>query len=83
MLWNEVTQVYPNKWIVFDSLAQHEEGNKLVIEDIAIVEVFDDINKAYKYYCKLHKEDKMRKLNIGDTRKEHLEYEIKRIGLMK
>ena len=29
MLWNEVRNAYPNKWIVFDSLKQHEENNKL------------------------------------------------------
>ena len=83
MLWNEVRKAYPNKWIVFDSLKQHEENNKLIIEDIAIIEVFDDINKAYKYYCELHKKDKTRLLNIGSTKDTKLQYEIKRIGLIK
>ena len=77
MLWNEVRKAYPNKWIVFDSLKQHEENNKLIIEDIAIIEVFDDINKAYKYYCGLHKKDKTRLLNIGSTKDTKLKYEIK------
>lgn len=81
MKWNEVRKTYPNKWIVFDSLNQYEENNKLIITNLAIVEVFDDINEAYKFYCKLHKEDKKRELNIGDTRKEQLSYEIERIGL--
>jgi len=44
MLWNEVRKTYPNKWIVFDSLKQYEEENKLIIEDVAIIEVFEDIN---------------------------------------
>ena len=30
MLQNEVRKVYRNKWIVFDSLKQHEEDNKYV-----------------------------------------------------
>ncbi|EHI97678.1 hypothetical protein CDLVIII_0972 [Clostridium sp. DL-VIII] len=83
MLWNEVRKTYPNKWVVFDGLKQYEEDNKLIVEDLAIVEVFSDLNTAYKYYCNLHKQDKSRKLNIGDTRKESLEFKIERIGLMR
>ena len=55
MRWSEVRKTYPNKWIVFDSLNQHEEDNKLIVSNLAIVEVFDNINDAYKFYCKLHK----------------------------
>lgn len=83
MLWNEVRNTYPNKWIVFDSLKQHEEDSILIVEDIAIIEIFDDINKGYKYYCELHKQDKTRKLNIASTKDPELQYEIKRIGLMR
>ncbi|MDF2885374.1 MAG: hypothetical protein K0R54_5947 [Clostridiaceae bacterium] len=83
MLWSEVRKTYPDKWIVFDSLKQHEEDNKLIVEELAIVEVFSDLNIAYKYYSNLHKQDKARKLNIGDTRKENLEFKIERIGLMR
>ena len=83
MLWKEVRKTYPNQWIVFDSLKQHEEDNKLIVEDLAIVEVFSDLNVAYKYHCELNKQDKSRKLNIGDTRKENLEFKIERIGPMR
>lgn len=83
MLWNEVRNTYPNRWIVFDSLKQHEEDNKLIIEDIAIIEIFDDINDAFKCYRILHKQDKTRKLNIASTKEPELQYEIKRIGLMR
>lgn len=81
MLWNEVRKTYPDRWVVFDSLKQHEEDNILYIEDIAVIEVFSDLNIAYKYYCNLHKQDKSRNLNIGDTRKEQLAFKVERIGL--
>ena len=83
MLWSEVRKTYPNKWVVFDGLKQYEEDNKLIVEDLAILEVFSDLNTAYQYYCDLHKQDKSRNLNIGDTRKENLEFKIERIGLMR
>lgn len=43
MKWEEVRKVYPNKWVVFESLKQHEEDNKVIVEDVAIIEVFDDL----------------------------------------
>lgn len=83
MKWSEARKTYPNKWIVFDSLKQHEEDNRLIVEDIAIIEVFDDLNDAFKYYRILHREDKSRQVSFDDTRKDKLEYEIKRIGLIR
>ena len=83
MKWSEARKTYPNKWIVFDSLKQHEENNKLIVEDIAIIEVFDDINDAFKYYRMLHRQDKSRQLSFDDTRKDKLEYEIERIGIIR
>ena len=83
MLWNEVRNTYPNKWIVFDSLKQHEENNNLIIEDIAIIEVFDNINDAFKCYRNLHKQDKSRQLSFGCTKETSLVYENERIGLIR
>ena len=83
MKWSEARKTYPNKWIVFDSLNQHEEDNKLIVEDIAIIEVFDDINDAFKQYRMLHRQDKSRQLSFDDTRKDRLEYEIERIGIIR
>lgn len=83
MKWDEARKTYPHKWIVFDSLKQHEEGNKLIIEDIAIIEVFDDINDAFKYYRTLHKQDKSRQLSFGCTNDKTLEYETERIGIIR
>ncbi|MBW6411019.1 hypothetical protein [Clostridium weizhouense] len=83
MLWDEARKTYPNKWIVYDSLNQFEQNNKLIVTDLAIIEVFDNLDAAYKYYCKLHKEDKTRNLNIADSKQKELSYEIERIGLLR
>ncbi|CAI3543072.1 MULTISPECIES: hypothetical protein [Clostridium] len=83
MKWAKVREQYPNSWVVFDSLEEHEENNILYVEDIAIIEVFNDLNDAYKLYRTLHRQDKNRKLSLGDTRKDSLQYEIKRIGLVR
>ncbi|MCI6190375.1 MAG: hypothetical protein MSA89_14315 [Clostridium sp.] len=83
MLWKDVRKSYPNKWVVFESLKQHEENNNLIVEDVAIIEVFDDINDAFKCYRMLHRNDKNRELGFGNTKEEILTYEIKKVGLMR
>lgn len=83
MKWNEVRKTYPNKFIVFESLNQFEDNSILTVTDLAIIDVFDEIGKAFKYYSKLHKEDKKKTLNIGDTKKEKLTYNVKRLGGLK
>lgn len=70
MKQNEARQAYPNKFIVFESLNQFEDNNVLTITDLSIIDVFDELGEAFKRYSKLHKEDKKRPLNIGDTTKE-------------
>lgn len=50
------------------------------VEDVAIIEVFDDINDAFKCYRELHRQDKSRELSFGNTKEEILTYEIKKVG---
>ncbi len=56
--------------------------NSLIIEDVAIIEVFDDINDAFRCYLTLHRKDKTRELSFGNTKDELLVYENERIGLI-
>ena len=81
MLWKDVRKSYPNKWVVFESLKQHEEDNKVIVEDVAIIEVFDDLNTAFKHYCTLHKENKNHELSFGNTKNKILEYKIQKVWI--
>lgn len=74
---------YFNKWIVSTSLKQYEKDNKLIIEYIAVIEVFEEINEAFKFYCILHRKDKTRELSFSNTNDELLIYKNKRIGLIR
>ena len=46
------------------------------------IEVFEDINYAFKCYRTLHRKDKTRELSFGNTKDELLIYENERIGLI-
>ena len=83
MKWEKARIEYPNKWIVYDILEESQINNSIIVTDIAVIDTFDTLDEAYKYYCKLHKADRSRKITIGDTRKTDLLYNVERIGTLK
>ena len=42
MKWEEVRNIYPNKFVLLRSLEAHVEENKKCIDDVAVVRVLDD-----------------------------------------
>ena len=42
MKWEEVRNIYPNKFVLLKSLEAHIEDNKKCIDDVAVVKVLDD-----------------------------------------
>lgn len=42
MKWEEVRNIYPNKFVLLRSLEAHIEENKKCIDDVAVVRVLDD-----------------------------------------
>lgn len=42
MKWEEVRNIYPNKFVLLRSLEAHIEDNKKCIDDVAVVRVLDD-----------------------------------------
>ncbi|WP_252217560.1 hypothetical protein [Clostridium sp. VAP41] len=42
MLWNEVRNIYPDKFVLLTSLKEYVEKNKKYIDDVAVVKVLED-----------------------------------------
>lgn len=42
MKWEEVRNIYPNKFVLLRSLEAHIEDNKKCIDDVAVVRVLND-----------------------------------------
>lgn len=81
MKWEEVRKAYPNKFVVYNIIKECQKDNLVHVTDLALIEVFDTLSEAYKYYKEHHKENN--NITIGDTRKENLEYKIERISLLR
>lgn len=48
MKWEEVRTTYPNKFVKLQILEYHLEGNKKIIDDMAVIKIIDDNKSATK-----------------------------------
>ncbi|QGP92170.1 hypothetical protein MGLY_15340 [Neomoorella glycerini] len=46
MTWEEVRRLFPNKYIQVEILKSHPEGNKEVVEEVAIKRIIKDPQEA-------------------------------------
>ena len=75
MKWEEVREKYHDKWILFEAVEAHSEKGKRKVDNISILNIFDDSSEATKNYRKIHKKDPHRELYIAHTQKDKLEIE--------
>lgn len=54
MKWQEVRELYPNKFVVFKILESHVIGNKEYVDDVAVIKAISDGKEAMKEFidCK-------------------------------
>jgi hypothetical protein len=50
MRWPNVQATYPNQWLVIEALEAHTEGNRRILDHIAVVEVCPDSVTAMQTY---------------------------------
>jgi hypothetical protein len=74
MTWEEVRSLYPNRFVKVKILKGHIMDNIRYIEDVAIIQVFDDSKEASRELVKA-KDD----ILVYHTDKEKIEVEIKHI----
>lgn len=72
MKWSEAREVYPNKWLLFEAIEAYSVEGKRVIEEISVINVFDDGRDALKQYSEKHKKDKNREMYVYHTKNVEL-----------
>ena len=74
MKWEEVRKIYPDRFVKIQILESHIEGNVRYIDDMAVIQAFDDNKEATKELVRA-KDD----ILVYHTTKEKIEVEIKQI----
>lgn len=46
MLWSEVRELYPNQWVLIEELKSHYSGNKVCIDEVALIRAIPDAREA-------------------------------------
>ena len=84
MLWEQVRKAYPDKWVVIEAITAHSESNFRIVDDIAVIDSFDDSMDAFRRHHELNKQKPNRELYFFHTSREDLDiHEKKWTGLRK
>ena len=68
MKWSEARKNYPDKWLLFEAIEAYSKDGQRIIEDISIINVFDEGRDALKEYAEKHKKDKNREMYVYHTK---------------
>ena len=73
MKWGDVRQSYPSQWLLVEALTAHSEEGRRVVEEMAVIDVFDDSTAAWLRYRQLHHDAAGREFYILHTDREELD----------
>ncbi|RYL93444.1 hypothetical protein EWI07_07525 [Sporolactobacillus sp. THM7-4] len=72
MKWSEVRQHFPERCVLVEALKSETKGKERVIDELAVIDDFENGNAAWKAYKKLHAENQNRGLYIFHTNNEKI-----------
>lgn len=72
MRWEEVREQFPNEWVVCEALQLHSEEGYCYIDEVAVIDRYDDSTVAMKRYYQLHREQPNREYGFFHTSRETL-----------
>lgn len=82
MKWTEARKTYPDKWLLFEAVEAHSENGKRIVDELSVINVYDDGRKALEDYAEKYKKDKTREMYVYNTKNEELRIEEKnRFGI--
>lgn len=75
MKWYEARKIYANKWLLFEAIEARSEDGKRIVDELSVINVFDNGKEALKEYSEKHKKDKSREMYVYHTKNEELTIE--------
>ncbi len=72
MKWSEVREHFLDRCVLIEALKSETKGKERFIEEMSVIDDFDNGNAAWKVYKKLHSDDQTRELYIFHTNNEEI-----------
>jgi len=81
-LWEEIRRQFPRQWLLVEAIAAHSSEDKRILDDIAVLEAFQEAGTALKSYQEMHRKSPQRELYVVHTDREVLDIaEIDWLGI--
>lgn len=72
MTWNDVKKAYPDQWLIIEAIEAHTQVDKRILDNITVVDSFQNNNEALMGYVKLHRKNRERELYAVHTSRVEL-----------
>lgn len=75
MKWLEARENYPNKWLLFEAIEVYSKDGQRIVEELSVINIFDEGKDALKEYSEKHKKEKNREMYVYHTNNKELAIE--------
>lgn len=72
MKWEDARNIYINKWILFEAIEAYSKDGKRIVQDLSVINSYQEGKEALKEYSEKHKKDKSREMYVYHTKHENL-----------
>jgi hypothetical protein len=73
MKWENIRENYPNQWILFEAINAYSDNGKRIVDEISVLNSFEESKAALFKYRELHTKNPNRELYVAHTIKEQLD----------
>lgn len=81
MRWDEVQERFPNEWVVLEATKAYSKEGQRFIEEMSVIDSYEDSTKALKRYSELHHEDPHREYCFFHTSRPEVVARERYVGI--
>ena len=70
--WEEIRRQFPRQWLLVEAVAAHSSEGMRILDDIAVVDAFQEAGAAMKRYQEVHRGSPQRELYVVHTNRAAL-----------
>lgn len=67
MKWDKIRKLYPNQWLLLEAIKAHSESGKRILDQLSVINTFNESQSAMKEYSHLHHKMPERELYVLHT----------------
>ena len=81
MRWQEVQERFPNEWVVLEAVKAHSHNGYRYIEEVVIIDIFENSLEAMNRYEELRKGQPQREYCFFHTSRKNLVARERYVGI--